>query len=164
MGLQGLSLAPVLPDRQNRLSREAQRVKDAPAIILASGLAGVFGAFFPTAQGWLLDQSLSVFDVELSLQSTGLFVVSRLLFLPSFCVLILGGVAMKKSFASRFLGSLSALASLFVLLAWFFQKNAIDQLSVVGIGPSLGLFLLLVSGVGGLFGSFLLMVWPQNRT
>ena len=137
-------------------------MKDSPAVILASGLAGVFGALFPTAQGWLLDQSLTIFDVELSLQSTGLFVVSRLLFLPSLVLLVLGAVAMKKSFASRSVGVASGLASMFVILAWFFQKSAIDQLSVVGIGPSLGLFLLLVSGLGGLLGSLLLIIWPQN--
>ena len=65
-------------------------MKDSPAIILAAGLAGVLGAFFPTAEGWVLEQSVMVMDFEVSAQSLGLFTVSKILFLPSLVMAVVG--------------------------------------------------------------------------
>ena len=137
-------------------------MKDSPAIILASGLAGLFGAFFPTAEGWVLEQSFNVMGVQLSAQSLGLLVVSKLLFLPALVTAVLGGIAMKPRFAKPAVGVLATIASLASLGAWFFQKSAIDQLAIAGVGPAIGLFLLLVSGAGGLLGGILLAVWPPK--
>lgn len=139
-------------------------MKDSTAVIVASGAAGLMGGFFPAAQGWVLDQSLTIMGTELSAQSFGLFAVSRLLFLPALVLTIVGGVAMARpQLANRATGVLCILASLGTLIAWYLQKAAIDQFSVVGIGPSLGLFLLLVSGLGGLVGGLLLTVFPHNE-
>jgi hypothetical protein len=138
-------------------------VKDSPAIILASGLAGLLGVFFPTAQGWVLDQSLVVMGTELSVESLGLFAVSRLLFLPSLIQVVLGALAMRKKFATRFVGIFATLSAAATMLAWLFQRATIDQLSIVGVGPSIGLFLLLVSGLGGLLGGAMLVISPQNQ-
>lgn len=137
-------------------------MKDSPAIILASGLAGLLGAFFPTAQGWVLEQSFNVLGTELSAQSLGLMVVSKLFFLPALATAILGAIAMKERFAKPPVGVLSALCSVATLGSWYFQKATIDQLSIVGVGPAIGLFLLLVSGLGGLGGGLLLAAWPPK--
>lgn len=136
-------------------------MKDSPAIIVASGLAGLVGGFFPVAQGWVLEQSIDLMGTEISAESLGLFVVSRLLFLPSLFLLVLGAVAMKwERFGSRGLATACLMTSLCTLAAWYVQKATIDGLSVVGVGPSLGLFLLLVSGLGGLLGATLLLISP----
>ena len=136
-------------------------MKDSPAIIVASGLAGLVGGFFPVAQGWVLEQSIDVMGVEISAESLGLFVVSRLLFLPSLFLLVLGAVAMKwERFGNRALATACLMASLCTLGAWYLQKATIDGLSVVGVGPSFGFFLLLVSGLGGLLGATLLLISP----
>ena len=138
-------------------------MKDSPAIIVASGLAGLVGGFFPVAQGWVLEQSVSVMGMELSAESLGLFVVSRILFLPSLIMLVLGGMAMRwNRYANRGLAAACLVAALCSLGAWSFQKMTIDSLSVAGVGPALGLFLLMVSGLGGLLGSILLLVSPQS--
>jgi hypothetical protein len=138
-------------------------MKDSPAVIVASGLAGLVGGFFPLAQGWVLEQSVVLMGVEISAENLGLFAVSRLLFLPSLVMLVLGAVAMKWSrYASRGVALVSLVAALCSLGAWYFQKMTIESLSVAGVGPALGLFLLLVSGVGGLLGSILLLGFPQN--
>ena len=137
-------------------------MKDSPAIILASGLAGLLGSLLPTAQGWVLDQSITLMDVEISAQSLGFFTVSRLLFLPSLVMTILGAAAMKKRFATQGMGIVVVLTGLSTMLAWYLQKATIDQLSIVGVGPSAGLFLLLVSGLGGLLGGSMLTYAPQN--
>ena len=130
---------------------------------MASGLAGLVGGFFPVAQGWVLEQSVVLMGMEISAESLGLFVVSRLLFVPSLVLLVLGAMAMKWSrYASRGIGVACTVAAICSLGAWFFQKMTIDSLSVAGVGPALGLFLLLVSGLGGLLGSILLLVYPQN--
>jgi len=138
-------------------------MKDSPAIILASGLAGLLGAFFPTAQGWVLDQSVMVMGVEVSAQSLGFFTVSRLLFAPALVVTILGALAMKPRFAVRGVGVAAAFLSLGTLLAWYFQKATIEQFSLVGVGPALGLFLLLVSGLGGVGGGLILAAFPPRQ-
>lgn len=138
-------------------------VKDSPAIIVASGLAGVLGGAFPTAQGWFLDTSLTFMDFELSAQSLGLFTVTKLMFMPALATLVLGLVAMKQSLAGRVLGCLTILSGLGTLLSWLIQKTAIDQLSIVGVGPAFGLFLMLVSGIGALLGGVLLLLWPLNK-
>jgi hypothetical protein len=130
---------------------------------VAAGLAGLVGGFYPVAQGWVLEQSVEVMGMEISAQSMGLFVVTRLLFLPSLIMLILGVVAMTWSkLANRGTAVACLVAALCTLGAWYFQKSTIDSLSVAGVGPALGLFLLLVSGLGGLLGSTLLLVSPQN--
>jgi hypothetical protein len=144
------------------LSKNLRRVKDSPAIILASGLAGLAGAAFPTAQGWVLDQSVTVMGMQISAQSLGFFTVSRLLFVPVLLTTILGGVAMKQGYATRAVGVLASVTAMGTLLGWYFQKAAIDQFSIVGVGPALGLFLLLVSGLGGLAGGLLLAAWPPE--
>lgn len=139
-------------------------MKDSPAIILASGLAGMVGAFFPTASGWILEQSFNFMGWELSAQSLGLFTASRLLYLPPLFLTILGAVAMSPKMATRKVGVVALLASLATLTGWLFQKSLIDRLSEVGVGPSIGLFLLLVSGLGGLAGSLLLTAWPPKQS
>lgn len=144
--------------------KKLKRVKDSPAIIAASGLAGVLGAFFPTAQGWVLEKSIIVMDMEVSARSLGLFAVSKLLFLPATVVCVLGLLALKPKFATRKTGILAIVASLGTMGAWFFQKSTIDQLSVMGVGPAIGLFLLLVSGLGGLLGGSLLVAFPPKKT
>jgi len=101
-------------------------------------------------------------DVEISAQSLGFFTVSRLLFLPSLVMTILGAAAMKKRFATQGMGIVVVLTGLSTMLAWYLQKATIDQLSIVGVGPSAGLFLLLVSGLGGLLGGSMLTYAPQN--
>ena len=138
-------------------------MKDSPAIIMASGLAGVLGAFFPTAQGWVLEKSIIVMETEISARSLGLFTVSKLLFLPALTLALLGFIAMKPKFATRTIGIFTLIASLGTLGAWFFQKATIDQLSIVGVGPAIGLFLLLVSGLGGLLGGGLLVAFPPKH-
>ena len=138
-------------------------VKDSPAIIVASGLAGLVGGFFPVAQGWVLEQSIDIMGVEVSAESLGLFVVSRLLFVPSLALLLLGAVALKwERFANRGLALTSLLAAFCTLGAWYVQKATIDGLSVAGVAPALGLFLLLVSGLGGLLGATLLLISPPQ--
>ena len=139
-------------------------MKDSPAIILAAGLAGVLGAFFPTAEGWVLEQSVMVMDFEVSAQSLGLFTVSKILFLPSLVMAVVGAVAMKPKFATRGVGIVASLSALGALLAWFIQESTVDQLSVVGVGPAIGLFLLLMSGLGGLVGGGLLAAFPPAET
>lgn len=139
-------------------------MKDSPAIILASGLAGLAGVWFPTAQGWILDQSLTVMDTEISAHSLGFFNVSKFLFLPSLLVAILGALTMlSKRCQKRSFGLATCVFSLGTLGAWYLQKVTVEHFSVVGVGPALGLFLLLVSGLGGLIGGGLMVAWPPKH-
>ena len=92
--------------------RNYDAVKDSPAIILASGLAGLLAAALPTADGWILEQSLHVMGAELSLQSLGLFTVSLFLYLPSLVLTVVGAITMKPRFAKRGLGILAVLSAL----------------------------------------------------
>lgn len=115
------------------------------------------------AQGWVLEQSIDLMGMVISAESTGLFVVSRLLFVPSLVMLVLGAICMKlPNYANRAMAVACLLSSVFALGAWYFQKSTIDAMSIVGIGPALGLFLLLVSGLGGLLGSILMLLFPPK--
>lgn len=136
-------------------------MKDSPAIVLAAGLAGMVSAFFPLVQGWLFEQSFDVMGYQLSAASLGILTVSPILFLPPLTIAILGGLAMyRQRFANRWVGALTVAASVVTLGGWYLQKSAIDRLSIVGAAPTLGLFLLLVSGLGGLIGGALLLAVP----
>lgn len=137
-------------------------MKDSPAIILASGLAGLLGAFFPTASGWVLEQSVEILGLEISAEKLGFFTVSRLLFVPPLLCTVLGALAMSSKFAGRKIGVLTVFGSLATMAAWLVHKTMIDQLSIVGVGPAFGLFLLFVSGLGSLLGGVLLIALPPK--
>ena len=137
-------------------------MKDSPAIACASGLLGVLGFFCPVASGEVLDYSFSVLGETLSLESLGFFSASKLVFVPSLLTFLLGGWAVYREKYSRGEAFLTVFLSLLTLLAWMFQKTMIEQLSLLGVSASLGLFLLGIGGLSGLVAGALGFFWPQE--
>lgn len=139
-------------------------MKDSSAIACASGLLGVVGFFCPVASGEALNYSFSLLGETISLESLGFFSVSKLVFVPSLLTFLLGAWAVYKGTFSRIQAGFTVVLSILTLLAWFFQKTMIEQLSLLGISASLGLFLLAIGGLSALVAGLAGLVWPQEAS
>lgn len=133
-------------------------MKDAPVVAVAAGLAGLVGLFVPLAGGEVLNYSLEFGGRSYSLESLGLFSVSRLIFLPSLLTVLVGGYSMWRGRFQRSQAAAVTICACLTLAAWLLQRSMIARLSIVGVSASFGLTLLGTSGVialaAGLAGCF----------
>lgn len=134
--------------------------KDAPAIAVASGLTGALGIFMPIAGGSVLNYSFDVMGTTLSLESLGFFSATRLVFVPAVLLLVSGTISTIRGAYSRKQALLNLALALAGLGGFFFQKAIIDQLSLVGVTASFGLFLLFTSSLGGALAGLLGLISP----